>query len=113
SLLDYMLHRYTLVLNELVVNQSRMLENIESSYGIVYSQRVLTALIDKGTSREIAYDMMQKLTNQATRDKRHFREVLLVNKEISEYLDQNEIESLFDIAYYLRNVDLIFDRVFA
>ncbi len=112
GLLDYMLKRYTKTLDELVVNEDRMLVNIQITNGVVYSQRVLNALIDKGMSREAAYDLIQQLAQAALQKGKSLHELLLLDKIVRKYLSASGIDELFDMTYYLANVDMIYDRVF-
>lgn len=109
-LLDYMLVRYTKVLEELVVYPRRMLKNIGDTYNIVFSGRVLAALIDQGLSREEAYDMIQPLTFRAYDEKINFRDILLSSK-VRGILNEEEIDECFKVDFYLRNVEYIYERV--
>jgi adenylosuccinate lyase len=110
-LLDYMLNRYTKVLDNLTVFEERMMKNIYLTNGVIFSQRVLTKLIDKGLSREIAYDTVQPIAMNAWENNLQYRELLLEDKVVTKYLSEDEIDSAFDISYFLRNVDVIFKRV--
>ena len=111
-LVDYMLARLTGILKGLHVYPERMLENINKSYGLYNSQRVLLKLIEKGMSREDAYQFVQKNAMQSWEQKKDFKEPLKQDKEIKKYLSSDEIEKLFDLSYYLKNVNYIFKRVF-
>ncbi|MBI4698336.1 MAG: adenylosuccinate lyase [Nitrospirae bacterium] len=112
-LVDYMLARLTGILEGLHVYPDRMKENIDRSYGLFNSQRVLLKLIEKGMSRENAYQFVQKNAMESWGRRREFKELLMKDKEIKEYLSPGEIEKLFDMSYYLKNVDHIFKRVFS
>ena len=109
-LLDYMLSRYTGVLNNLVVYPERMIENIYATNGVIFSQRVMGKLIVSGLSREDAYDLIQPLSMKSWNDSLEFKE-LLVNSKIIEHLTIKEIDDCFDLDYYMRNVDAILKRV--
>lgn len=111
-LVDYMLIRLKGILQGLYVYPEKMLENINKSYGLYNSQSVLLKLIEKGISRENAYRLVQKNAMQIWKDGKGFKELLKKDKEIKKYLSSGEIEKLFDLSYYLRNVNYIFRRVF-
>lgn len=111
-LVDYMYHRYYDVIRQLVVDEKKMLENIYMTNGIIFSQRVLTSLIDKGLSREEAYDLVQPLATKAYDQKKDFG-TLIKNHELIKHLyKEQEIDELFDINYYQRNIHLIYQKVF-
>jgi adenylosuccinate lyase len=110
-LLDYMLNRYTKVLDTLTVFEERMLKNIYITNGVIFSQRILSKLIEKGLSREEAYDTVQPLSMKSWENGLVFKELLLKSSEISKYLSSSEIEEAFDINYFLKNVKTIYDRV--
>ena len=111
-LADYMLNRLKGILDRLHVYPKRMKENMEKSYGLFNSQRVLLALIDKGTSRENAYDLVQRVAMKSWKTETHFRKLLKKDKEVKKYLSADELDSIFDLRYYLKNIDYIFERVF-
>ncbi len=108
-LLDYMLARYTKVLQSLVVYPERMIENIYATNGVIFSQRVMNKLILGGLSRENAYDLIQPLSMKSWNDKLEFRE-LLVNSEVMNHLTINDVDNCFELEYYMRNVDTILKR---
>jgi adenylosuccinate lyase len=111
-LADYMLDRLRGILERLHVYPKRMKENMAGSYGLYNSQRVMLALIDKGLSREAAYDIVQRSAMKSWKKRAQFRKVLLKDKEVKRYLTAKEIENIFDLQYYLKNVNYIFRRVF-
>ena len=111
-LVDYMLIRLKGILQGLHVYPKKMLENINKSYGLYNSQRVLLKLTEKGISRENAYRLVQKNAMQSWEKGKGFKELLKIDKEIKKFLSSDEIEKLFDLSYYLRNVNYIFKRVF-
>ncbi len=113
TLLDYMLNRYEQTLLGLVVNEKRMIENISFSFDTLYSQRVMTKLIDKGQTREDAYDLTQRLTKEAFNVRQSFKTLLLKEGNVTMWLNQDEIEACFTNDYYLKQIDYIFNRVFS
>jgi adenylosuccinate lyase len=112
TLVHYMLNRLTKIVDGLVLYRERMKKNIEASFGLFYSQRLLLALTGTGLTREEAYAMVQKVAMQAWEREKSFRELVLADPEISGRLDAEKIEELFDLDYYLRKSDDIFQRVF-
>ncbi len=110
-LLDYMLHRFAGVIGKLMVYPENMKENMEKTHGLVYSQRLLLMLIEKGLSRETAYDTVQPLAMKAWEEKRPFRELVEGDATIKEKLSAQEIDDAFDINHHTRCVDEIFKRV--
>jgi adenylosuccinate lyase len=111
-LIDYMLDRLTGILKDLHVYPERMRENIQKSYGLYCSQRVLIHLVDKGLSRNNAYRVVQKNAMKSWRQRKSFKDILQKDALIKRYLSSNEIDELFQISYYLKHVDYIFKRVF-
>lgn len=111
-LVDYMLVRLTGILRGIQVYPERMMENINKSYGLYNSQRVLLKLIEKGMSREGAYRLVQGTAMQSWSQRKDFKELLKKDREVKKFLSGAEIEKLFDLSYYLKNVDYIFKRVF-
>lgn len=110
-LIDYMLNRFTRVLKNLVVFEDNMIKNIYKTNGVIFSQRIMTKLIEKGLSREKAYDIIQPLSMESWTQNKDFKTLLLENKEVTKYLNNEEIEDGFSLQYHLRNVDVIFKRV--
>jgi adenylosuccinate lyase len=109
-LLDYMLNRFSGVIENLMVYPENMLENMEKTHGLVFSQRLLLMLIDKGLNREVAYDTVQPLAMKAWEEKRDFQELVKSDQTILENLSENEIEQAFDLSHHTRRVDEIFSR---
>jgi len=95
----------------LEVYPKNMRRNLELTQGLIFSQRVLLALIDKGVSREKAYKIVQGNAMKAWQEKRSFLSLLEADTEITAYLSKFELESLFDYDYYLKYVDNIFERL--
>ena len=111
-LVDYALAKFTDLLKGLVVNEKRMRENIFFGGGLVFSQRVLLKLTGPVGSREKAYRMVQRNAMAAWEGKGAFQELLKRDPEVTRYLPPDEIDACFDLAYYTKNVDKIFRRVF-
>jgi adenylosuccinate lyase len=111
-LVDYMLDRLKGILEGLHVYPKKMQENMAKSYGLFNSQRVLLALIDKGLRRDEAYDLVQRNAMKSWKTGVQFKKLLLTDKETKKYLTAKEIGNIFDLEYYLKNIDYIFTRVF-
>lgn len=109
--LDYMLGIFTYVMTGLQVHPERMKENLGVTRGLVFSQRVLLALIDKGLTRQEAYRLVQRNALKAWRERADFRQLLLADPEVAAKLPAAEMESLFDYQHYLRHVDRIYQRL--
>ncbi len=109
--IDYTLSLFTSIMKGLNVYPENMRRNLDLTQGLVFSQRVLLALIDKGVSRENAYKMVQGNAMKAWQEKRSFLSLLEADTEITAYLSKPELESLFDYNYYLRYVDSTFERL--
>jgi len=111
-LADYMLRRMTGMISRLQVYPKRMLQNMELSYGLYNSQKVMLALVNKGLTREDAYKLTQRVAMRSWKQKKSFKELLKKEKAITKHLKRTEIEKIFDIKHYLKNVGFIFKRVF-
>src|SRR5438034_1015140 len=110
-LLDYLLDLTAFILEGLDVDPARMAENLDKSYGLVYSQRVLLKLTDAGLARQVAYEIVQRNAMRAWRERRSFLELLAAEPEVSGRLTADELKACFDPAWYLRHVDAIFKRI--
>ena len=111
-LLDYMLDRMRWVVEGLVVDQERMLENLDASHGLVHSQSVLTALLATGSlQREEAYAIVQRNAAAAWDERRPLLELLKSDPEVTRHLDPAEIDDCFDASRYLENVGVVFERL--
>ncbi len=110
-LLDYMLDMFTWIMDGLQVYPERMRENIEMTQGLVFSQRVMLALIDKGLSRQEAYGIVQRNAMQAWKERRSFRQLLDAEPDVTSRFSAAELDVIFDYGYYLRHVDDSFRRV--
>ncbi len=109
--LNYMLNRFGNIVKNLTVFPENMKRNMGRTFGLIYSQRVLLALIDKGLVREEAYDTVQPLTAKAWDEQIQFRELVEADEKITSYLSKEEIDDCFDYHYHLKNVDMIFERL--
>ncbi len=110
-LLDYMLQKLTGVIKGLQVYPENMQDNLDKSQGLVFSQRVLLTLVGKGLSREEAYLLVQRNAMESWKEKRSFKDLLLNDEEVKGCLSEKEIDSCFEVAHYLENIDKIFARV--
>ena len=108
-LIDFMLHRFNGVMENLVVHEDNMLKNAKLYGGIVYSQKVLLKLVEKGLTREDAYRIVQKHALDALNGG-HFKDALYQDTRVTNLLTQEEIESCFDVADYLKNIEKVFER---
>ena len=111
GLLDYILHRFTSILDHLDVFPERMKANMNLTHGLIYSQRVMLKLIESGLSREQAYDLVQPKTAIAWDEHRDFRPLLEADPEIMGRLSEADLDDAFDYHYHLKHVDEIFKRV--
>ncbi|WP_428416241.1 adenylosuccinate lyase [Phocicoccus schoeneichii] len=108
--LDYMLNRFSNLIKNLVVFEDNMKKNIDRSFGLVNSQRVMLALINKGWSREEAYDTVQPNAMEAWEHQKPLKDLIKKESKIREALTDEEIEATFDDTYHLQRVDAIFKR---
>jgi len=112
-LVDYMLNRITEMMQHLLVYPDRMQQNLELTRGLIFSQQVLTALIEQGADRQQAYQMVQKQAMQAWKGKKNFKDLVVNDPDMAKYLKTEAVEELFDLKVHLRHIDTIFSRVFA
>ncbi|MGO2696453.1 MAG: adenylosuccinate lyase [Bavariicoccus seileri] len=111
TLLDYQLNRFATIIERLTVLEDNMKRNMSATHGLIFSQRVLLALVDKGLSREEAYDLVQPLTAISWDKQTDFKTLVKADPTISSTLSSDEIEDAFDPRYHLKQVDTIFKRV--
>jgi adenylosuccinate lyase len=118
TLLHYMLHLFTRVMSGLQVDEERMLTNLHMTGGLIFSQRILLTLIDKGVGRQEAYEMVQRnakkvwaMTSKGAIQEQALIDALSSDLEVSGYLSREELESLMDTDYYVRYIDTIFARI--
>jgi adenylosuccinate lyase len=108
---NYMLNRFGNIIKNLTVFPENMKRNMDRTLGLIYSQRVLLALIDTGMSREEAYDTVQPKAMEAWEKQVHFRELVEDEEKITSRLTAEQIEGCFDYNYHLQHVDTIFTRL--
>ena len=108
--LDYMLDRFAWLVEGLDVRADRMLRNLEAGHALFFSQRVLLALVESGLERDSAYRLVQAHALRAQEEERDFRELVRADDTIA---DRIELESLFDLAWYTRHADTVFERLAA
>ncbi|WP_100012519.1 adenylosuccinate lyase [Lentibacillus sediminis] len=109
--LNYMLNRFAGIIKNLTVFPENMKRNIDRTHGVIFSQRVLLSLIDKGMARETAYDTVQPKAMQAWEEATSFKKLVEADETITAQLTKEEIEACFDYTYHLKNVDAIFERI--
>ena len=111
-LLDFMLSRFTGLIDQLVVYPERMLANLQMTKGVIFSQMVLLKLIEKGISREGAYAIVQQNAMRSWQEGVEFRELLLKDGEVMSRLNEDDIAGVFQVGNFLKQIDFIFNRVF-
>jgi adenylosuccinate lyase len=110
--LDYMLKKTTDLIDGLVVYPERMLENLSATRGLIFSGQLLLTLTNKGVSRETAYEWVQRNAMRVWDGDHDFLALVQTDDDIKSHLSREEIQRVFSLDYYLRNVDVIFKRVF-
>ncbi len=110
--LDYILHKATSLIDGLVVYPERMLENLKATRGLIFSGQLLLVLTNRGVSREEAYEWVQRNAMKVWDEGRDFRELIKADLEINAHLSAADIERVFSLEYYLRNVGAVYERVF-
>jgi adenylosuccinate lyase len=108
--LDYMLDRFTWIVDGLVVHADRMRRNLDASHGLVFSHRLLLALVEGGVAREEAYRLVQRHAMQAWEEERDFRELVAADPELASRVD---LAAVFDLDATVRHVDTVFERLHA
>ena len=109
--LDYMLHIFSDVMENLTVNENRMYENMEATRGLLFSQRLLLKLIEKGLSRTDAYKIVQDAATQSWADHSDFRDLIRNNTSVTSMVDTEELNSVFEYQYYTRYISQSFERI--
>jgi adenylosuccinate lyase len=109
--LDYALSLFTDIMDRLVVYPGHMLQNLERSFGLVFSQRVLLALIETGMSRQDAYRVVQRNAMRAWESQTQFADLLRCDSDVSQRLGGDALDALFDYTYYTRNIGATFERL--
>ncbi|PIU63233.1 MAG: adenylosuccinate lyase [Armatimonadetes bacterium CG07_land_8_20_14_0_80_40_9] len=110
-LIDYMLRKMASVIDNLVVHKDKMRRNLEKTKGLIFSQKVMLSLIEKGMSREDAYRLVQSKAMKAREEEKDFRRLLTKDKEIAKILSKEEINNCLDTKSYLKNLERVFKRV--
>jgi len=110
--LDFILGRFTGMMDKLVVYPERMLANLNMTHGVIFSQMVLLSLIEKGTTREDAYAIVQKNAMQSWHEGIEFKSLLTKDEIVNKYLVQKDLDDIFNVNNFLKNLDFIFNRVF-
>jgi len=108
--IDFMLKETANVIDNLIVYPENMQKNLDMTNGLIYSQEILLALVDKGLTREEAYEMVQRNAMQCWKGERHFKDLLLQDDELLEHLSEEEIKQHFDPEKILDSVDKIFEK---
>ncbi len=109
-LLDYMLNRFKGILENVVVYPETMIENIYKTNGVIFAQRVMNALIEKGLAREEAYDTVQPIAMIAYNERKDYQTLLSQNEKVMSYLSIEELKGCFTLDYYFKNIDYIYNR---
>jgi adenylosuccinate lyase len=109
-LIDYMINTAARVIEHLVVHPENMRKNLDKTGGLIFSQRVMIALIKEGLTREAGYRIVQRNAMRSWKERRDFKELLLNDKDVSKKLSPHKINRCFELDYYLRNTDAIFRR---
>lgn len=111
TLMDYMLNKMTALMENLLVYPQNMLDNLNLTHGLIFSQEVLLALVKSGVSREESYALVQRNAMKTWEDKTDFKTLLKSDKEITKWLDNDKIDSLFDLDKVMININKIFKRL--
>ena len=109
--LDYMLNKFIQVIEGLNVYPEHMMANLIRTRGLIFSQRVLLALMEKGLARPTAYDLVQRSAMYTWKEEIDFKDALMLDPKVLKILSEKELDKIFDLNYYLRNVNKIFKRV--
>lgn len=110
SLVDYILNRMNRILNNLVINEDEVKKDLEMTHGLIFSQQVMLKLIDKGWTREEAYDTVQPIAMTVWNTGGHFMDLLLKDEKIKTTLSDEEVRSIFNYQYHLKNINEIYRR---
>lgn len=110
-LVNYMLNKFLMVINELVINKDRMKENIDRTQGLIFSQKIMLALVDKGLSREDAYELAQSNAMEAWEKRCSYQELLAADSRVTELLSKAELTGIFDYKSFIKEIDYIYQRI--
>jgi len=108
---DYILNKFTAVMENLVIYKKNMLKNLQKTKGLVFSEVVLLKLIYKGLKREEAYNLVQRNALKSWKESSDFKQIIKKDTEIKKYLSEKEIDESFDIHYFLKNIDEIYGHI--
>lgn len=111
-LVDFMLHRLNDILENLVVYKENMLKNLHLTRGVIYSQRVMLKLVEKGLDKETAYKLTQSKAFESWNNKLDYKTLLSNDETVRKYMSKEDLDECFDYNYFIRNIDSIFKRVF-
>jgi len=109
--LDYMVYIFTGVMEGLQIHSERMKRNLENTHGLVFSQNVMLALVDKGLSRQRAYELTQRNATRAWKTGTPFLKLLKEDNDVRKYLSGSDLAAIFDYGHFLSHVDTIFQRL--
>ncbi len=110
-LVNYMLNKFLMVIKELVINKDRMKENIDRTHGLIFSQKIMLALVDKGLSREDAYEIAQSNAMEAWEKRCSYQELLAADSRVTELLSKAELAGIFDYKSFIKEIDYIYQRI--
>ena len=110
-LLDYMLNRFTKVIDKMIIYPEQMAHNIELTHGVIYAQRIMTALIEAGASREEAYDHIQALAMQALQNNQDFRPLVADSTYVKQHLTSKQLADCYTMDYYFAHITEIYQRL--
>jgi len=111
-LIDYMLNKFTNLIDNLLVYPENMKKNLEMTGGLIFSQRILLELAQKGVTREKAYEIVQRNAMRTWLEHEDFQKLIRQDRDIKKHLSKKEIDACFELKHHLRHVDTIFKRVF-
>ena len=111
TVMAYMLNKMTYLMENLLIYPENMMENLNRTGGLIFSQEVLLALVKKGATREDAYAMVQRNAMQVWEDKKDFKGLLKSDTEIMNLLNENEVDALFDLNKVMKNINKIYKRL--
>jgi len=109
--LNYMCHLFKYIAKDMRVYPEHMERNLGVTKGLIFSQRVMLALVDKGLSRQSAYSIVQRNATKSWKDEVNFFDLLLKDSEVTKHLSKKDLEGIFDYQYFIRHVDEIFTRL--
>jgi adenylosuccinate lyase len=108
---DYMLDRFTWLIEGLVIRPERMRRNLEVGHGLFFSQRLLLALVERGLERGRAYELVQRVAMRAWEEEQDFAGLARSDSELASSLDPAALDEVFELGAYTRHVDVVFDRL--